>query len=308
MEAAAAAAAAAKRARTARGSEPDLLSALSDELLCHVLSFLPSRQAVQTTVLSKRWVDLWRSVASVSISTEDFEGGTSTAGRYCWRRMRHFTNNLLMLNTARRLDAFRLELDFCGSTDSPNSCRDIESWVCRGIKCQPLELQIEVCFSYSNRYHFQIPLLGSGFQRLKSLELAGVILDRGFSERLSSGCPALQDLILHDCDNNFDVIQSDTLRNLVVGGCRGRVADTLVVRAPCLASVSIDCCRYIRSLSLEAANSLVKASISATPAHSSPTTEAILLGSLSSVTFLELKFFQPMVCLPSMLQLPLFHA
>jgi hypothetical protein len=191
MEAAAAAAAAAKPARTARGSEPDLLSALSDELLCHVLSFLPSRQAVQTTVLSKRWVDLWRSVASVSISTEDFEGGTSTAGRCRWRRMRHFTNNLLMLNTARRLDAFRLDLSW--PTDSPDPCRDIESWVCRGIKCQPLELQIRGCISFSNKYHFQIPLLGSGFQRLKSLDLAGAILDRGFSERLSSGCPALQD-------------------------------------------------------------------------------------------------------------------
>jgi hypothetical protein len=305
MEAAEAAAAAAKRARTARGSEPDLLSALSDELLCHVLSFLPSRQAVQTTVLSKRWVDLWRSVASVSISTEDFEGGTSTACRHCWSKLRHFTNNLLMLNTARRLDAFRLDLSL--PTDSPNPCRDMERWVCRGIKCQPLELQIRGSIYFSNMYHFQIPLLGFGFQRLKSLELAGALLDRGFSEQLSSGCPALQDLLLDMCANNFDVIQSDTLRNLVFRGCISWVAETLVIRAPCLASVSLGCCGYIRSLSLEAGNSLVKASISGPPAQLSRTTESIL-SSLSSVTFLELTFFRAMVCLPSMLQSPLFHA
>lgn len=115
-------------------------------------------------------------------------------------------------------------------------------------------------------------------------------------------------LILYMCDYSFDVIQSDTLRNLVVSGCRGWVAKTLIVRAPCLASIFLDDCVDINILSLEAGNSLVEASISVTPAQLSPTTEAILLGSLSSVTFLELEFFQLMVCLPSMLQPPLFHA
>jgi len=52
--------AAARRVRPGGGSAPDHLSALPDELLRGVLSFLPTRQVVQTTVLSKRWTDLWR--------------------------------------------------------------------------------------------------------------------------------------------------------------------------------------------------------------------------------------------------------
>ncbi|CAL4897453.1 unnamed protein product [Urochloa decumbens] len=130
------AAAAAKRAR---GSAPDRLSALSDELVCHVLSFLPSRQAVQTTVLSKRWMDLCRSC----------------------------------------LDAFRLDLH-CATSDLPDLCRDAERWFRRGI-----------------------PRLGSELRRLKRLEFQGVSLDSRFSERLSSGCPVLEDMVLHTYPYQF---------------------------------------------------------------------------------------------------------
>jgi hypothetical protein len=94
--------AATKRARAGRCSAPDRLSALPDELLRHVLSFLPSRQAVQTTVLSKRWVDLWRSVPAINLDLTDFEGadGSYTGS---WEKMKDFTTNLLMLHNAQLL-------------------------------------------------------------------------------------------------------------------------------------------------------------------------------------------------------------
>ncbi|RCV19645.1 hypothetical protein SETIT_3G401900v2 [Setaria italica] len=272
-------AAAAKQARTARGSAPDRLSALSDELLCHVLSFLPSRQAVQTTVLSK--------------SSSDFRGG------HWWRKLQDFTNNLLMLNNARCLDAFRLDLFW--ATEFPDLCRDTERWVRRGIKCQPPVFQIRVY-----RDIFRSPALAPAFISSKAWSL-WVSLDPCFSERLSSGCPVLEDLLLHNCANNFAVVQSDTLRNLVVRACTSRVADTLVVRAPCLASMFLDSSCYNNGLSLEAGNSLVKASISVMPEQLSPRTEAILLGSLFSVTSLELQFFQAMAFLDNELdKFPMF--
>ncbi|CAN6241677.1 unnamed protein product [Urochloa humidicola] len=62
--------AAAKQARAGGGSAPDQLSALPDELLHRVLSLLPSRQAVHTTVLSKRWIDLWRSMPALNLSPQ----------------------------------------------------------------------------------------------------------------------------------------------------------------------------------------------------------------------------------------------
>lgn len=101
----------------------------------------------------------------MAFSTSDFRGG------HWWRKLQDFTNNLLMLNNARCLDAFRLDLFW--ATEFPDLCRDTERWVRRGIKCQPPVFQIRV-YRDIFRYHFQIPRLGSGFHRLKSLELVGV--------------------------------------------------------------------------------------------------------------------------------------
>ncbi|KOM56852.1 hypothetical protein LR48_Vigan10g274400 [Vigna angularis] len=42
----------------------DLISSLPNEIICYILSFLPSQQVVATSVLSKRWNLLWRSVPS----------------------------------------------------------------------------------------------------------------------------------------------------------------------------------------------------------------------------------------------------
>ena len=98
-----------KRASAGGGSAPDRLSALPDELLHRVLSFLPSRQAVKTTVLSKRWIDLWRSMPAINLNIKEFKcvslapGQCGKAAR--WGRTENFTANLLMRHRAPRLDS-----------------------------------------------------------------------------------------------------------------------------------------------------------------------------------------------------------
>nr|XP_034604720.1 F-box/FBD/LRR-repeat protein At5g56420-like [Setaria viridis] len=101
------AAAAAQRARRGGLSVPDRLSALPDELLRDVLSFLPAQQVVQTTVLSKRWTDLWRSVPGINLDLRHFQRDFFESCPAAWERMENFANNLLILHNAPCLDAFR---------------------------------------------------------------------------------------------------------------------------------------------------------------------------------------------------------
>ncbi|CAN6251580.1 unnamed protein product [Urochloa humidicola] len=55
-------------------SAGDRLSNLSDVLLHAILSCLKARQVVQTSVLSKRWKHLWRSVPCLDMDDSEFLG------------------------------------------------------------------------------------------------------------------------------------------------------------------------------------------------------------------------------------------
>ncbi|KAL5152498.1 putative F-box/LRR-repeat protein [Glycine soja] len=56
------------------GVMADSFSSLTESVLCYILSFLPTKDAVATSVLSKRWKPLWRSVPAF-----DFDCDCSTS-------------------------------------------------------------------------------------------------------------------------------------------------------------------------------------------------------------------------------------
>lgn len=95
----------------------------------------------------------------------------------------------------------------------------------------------------------------------------------------------------------FCGLQTETLKNLVIRSCSSRVADILVIRAPSLASLRLDLLynTHKSGVLLDTEKFLVKASISLASDQLSQRGEAILLGSLFSVTSLELGGFNAMV-------------
>ena len=52
----------------------DRINNLSDEIICHILSFVPTKHAVTTGVLSKRWINLWRSIPLLDFSDIKLKG------------------------------------------------------------------------------------------------------------------------------------------------------------------------------------------------------------------------------------------
>lgn len=49
----------------------DRLSELQHAILCHILSFLPTVEAVKTGVLSHRWENVWASAPTIDVCNYD---------------------------------------------------------------------------------------------------------------------------------------------------------------------------------------------------------------------------------------------
>ncbi|KAJ1288688.1 hypothetical protein BS78_02G107100 [Paspalum vaginatum] len=177
-------------------SAEDRLSALPDGLLHAILSFLPAPQAVQTSLLSRRWRRLWRSAPLIEIDSHDF-GISGTISRDTvderWARFENFATNLLLFhdNTS-SLGAFHLR------SRLHNWCH-VDRWVRRGIEYCPSVLKIQI-LDLDHDLSFKLPnVVGSSFCRLKRLRLCRVILDGHFIAALCSACPVLEDMDLQLC-------------------------------------------------------------------------------------------------------------
>ncbi|KAF2934132.1 hypothetical protein DAI22_04g140033 [Oryza sativa Japonica Group] len=250
------------------------LGELPDELLLSILSCLTTRQAVQTSVLSRRWRHLWRSTPRFDVDLAEFARPPPSSAPWLlhgrgstdpWERLRGFTARLLMYHAAPVLDAFRLRVA------TPFHRRaDVESWVRRGIRRRPAALELA----------YELPHLGSSSScRLKSR----------FAEHLRAGCPVLEYLELAYCRTEFSHIRSGTLKNLAIEYCSSRSIHSLVIIAPrpCvysfgaprLASLRLDIPYYTHKngVLLNGANSLVGASVSVIPCQISPEGQATLL-------------------------------
>ncbi|CAN6248735.1 unnamed protein product [Urochloa humidicola] len=282
--------AASKRAMGGARSAPDRLSALPDDLLRQVLSLLPAQMVVQTTVLSRRWTDLWRSVPGIDLDLRHFKRGDKEKWIAGWGRMENFTNNLLILHNAPCLDAFR----FRATCANPEPLRHVDRWVRRAIKDNPLVLELSVLGPLPPRA-YQFPYLASSpCRRLKRLQLRGITLDNSFAGGFHSWWSDLEDLVLEICNIEFCCIESDKLKNLVVKHCDGPPADVFVVRVPAVTSLClhIPFDTYRNGVSIDGGNFLMQASVEVSPNELSPISETILLRSLFNVTNLELKGFQ----------------
>ncbi|KAM3223993.1 hypothetical protein ACQJBY_057406 [Aegilops geniculata] len=96
----------------AMASGEDRISALPDDLLQHVMSFLLSRDAVRTCVLARRWSTLWKSVPALSIEDDLAANVGATDSN-------KFMDELLRLRDPVPLDVCDIH-DVCECEDSDN--------------------------------------------------------------------------------------------------------------------------------------------------------------------------------------------
>jgi hypothetical protein len=94
----------------------DRISYLPDELLCHILSFLPTNIAFTTTVLSKQWTPLFHSLDFLDLV---FKGYETSFNRFC-----HFVDSLT-LSTNKPLKKFHLDCYYGCKQD----CNIFNTWL-----------------------------------------------------------------------------------------------------------------------------------------------------------------------------------
>ncbi|XVF87719.1 hypothetical protein PTKIN_Ptkin18bG0143300 [Pterospermum kingtungense] len=185
----------------------DRLSGLPDSVLSHILSFLPTRQVVRTSVLSTRWKYLYASVTTLDFADGVYE---SSSG------FMDFVDRVLFSHDTTCIKRFHLHLR-CVAENKDDSARRICGWVSFALKRCVQELHLE-CYNlgahsgilpatlFTSEKLVKLVLNDNSdfvmtipakvcFPSLKTLHLINVdYIDDDSFQRLLSGCLVLEEL------------------------------------------------------------------------------------------------------------------
>ncbi|KAK8630418.1 hypothetical protein V6N13_079214 [Hibiscus sabdariffa] len=196
----------------------DRISDLPDPVLCHVLSFLPTKMSVATSVLSKRWINLWTTVPALSFSFTEFSD-----------RFVDSVYKVLAMFQAQTIHQFSLDFEHISGVDDEH----IDTWISAAIKrnVQELILKLNLCAPYGPPFKLHDYVFA--YKTLVCLRL----FDDVFVDVPANAClPSLKILQLERDDNILDLdINVPSLKRISVKS-PSSTADTckLLINAPLL--------------------------------------------------------------------------
>ncbi|CAL8150755.1 unnamed protein product [Prunus armeniaca] len=204
----------------------DRISALPDAIIFHILSFLPTSDAVTTCFLSNRWKNMWTLVPNVELivlSTAWDSGGTAA-----------YVDRYLLFRGSSNIHKFHL---CCVDLDS--IVGRINGWICTALRRNVVELHLEfderddsheflvlpqdlfVCktletlkLSLGEHVTAVAPPKSNCFPRLKSLHITFDFPKYVEQiEKLFSCCPALEDLVV---DGDLGWLEENQVSNVTI--------------------------------------------------------------------------------------------
>ncbi|KAJ3684187.1 hypothetical protein LUZ61_013351 [Rhynchospora tenuis] len=251
----------------------DRISSLPDEILTHILSFVTTKEAVQTCILSKRWRNTWASVPVLKFEYDNSHLDGNTVEDW---KFEQFVDGVLQ-NRRALLDTVIYDCDFNHSTWEPSM-----EWLHRVALLMPRVISVDITaaenfecpdsvfscpileslkLSLYSRYDYTIVAPKSiALPSLVTLELCDSELNDNFMQKLFLGCPALESLNLQDCVLYVSHVSSNMLKNLALSECLQ--IHSMRISCPGLVSLSIFSTSHnIGCISLENMASLVNADI-----------------------------------------------
>ncbi|KAL6205948.1 hypothetical protein ACLB2K_023200 [Fragaria x ananassa] len=201
----------------------DRISELPEAVLCHILSFLPTKYSFRTSILSTRWKNIWASVPNLDIcdeATSDKTGFMAFVDR-------------VMFSPHSNIRKFRLH---CSSVDD---YARIETWVCSAIQRNAVE--VDLCVESCRGHIFELPwpLIVS-----KTLEILKLDSNYEINLPLSGSFPSLRCLHITVDSPDSDAMGTlisycPVLEHLTVDGTLGNWVNSVTVSAPILKSLKI---------------------------------------------------------------------
>ncbi|KAK8486682.1 hypothetical protein V6N13_134147 [Hibiscus sabdariffa] len=215
------------------GKEDDRISKLPDSILSHILSSLPIKDAVSTSILSTRWRHLYAYMLNLDVDFRIFRYPPPLTVK----SFTNFMDKMLFLHTEGRIEQFRLFNFKISGIDASRVCEWISAALCRGVKLMDLifvpwgrnipMLPTAVLFTCKTLVRLK---LGFPFvmtvpshvflPNLNTLELQSIIFEDDDSvKRLLSSCPILEQLSFSNCDMRnitWLIISNPSLKSLTL--------------------------------------------------------------------------------------------
>ncbi|KAJ3687209.1 hypothetical protein LUZ61_016373 [Rhynchospora tenuis] len=228
----------------------DMISELDDFLLTHILSFWPTKEAVMTRKLSRRWRHVWASVPVLNFNFADFWSDDifSYSGNFtcvsphseCHEKFVRFIDTVLASRQVQQVDSFRLVWQY---QVKPYQISDhpVRRWILLVLQQMPRVLSIyvqpnfanvdvpDVAFTCTtledmklqvdNRLAEVLNPASVSLPHLRRLSLSYFTIEAEFMDKLLLGCPNLEELELYACVLRLSQISCGNLKSLVIASC-----------------------------------------------------------------------------------------
>ncbi|XP_044493003.1 F-box/FBD/LRR-repeat protein At1g13570-like isoform X2 [Mangifera indica] len=223
----------------------DFISDLPQSIIENILTRLPIRDAVRTSILSSRWRYRWATISHLVFDENCV--ALSNERSLVKNSLVKFITRALFLHHG-PIHKFQL------STTQLQCCPDIDQWILFLSRNDIRELVLELgegewfrvpsCLFYCRkltrlelfRCEFDPPLAFKGFSCLKSLNFHRVLFAPEAIESLISSCPLLENLSLSYFDSLDLNICAPNLKYLCL---EGEVKDICLENTPLLVSMSV---------------------------------------------------------------------
>ncbi|KAL8039158.1 hypothetical protein ABFX02_10G016800 [Erythranthe guttata] len=230
----------------------DRISQLPDDILIDILSFLSINEAARTSVLSSRWINLWKHTPSLN-----FDALSALRNKIQessdWRKLlkterrnyRRWVNSVLRSHKSTTLKEFIIRFDLNNSYKS-SIARWLDFAFARQVQTLELDLGIYSNCLFSGEFLYDRRSVGApksmvvGFKSLKSLTLRYIDMTGGDIECILHNCPLLEQLVVHGAQrmSNLEVCGSSlVLKHLKIVNCYDFIS--LKVSAPRLTSLTV---------------------------------------------------------------------